>query len=70
MDFDAIAQTMLKIVVDSTKPQVEEAIDKFSASIVSAIKNSETPLDDLVVKDVVIPALKRLAAGVEAGLTP
>lgn len=68
MDFNNIANTMLKIVVDSTKGEVESAIDQLSAAVVQAVKNSETTIDDLLVKDVVVPALKRLAAGVEAGL--
>ena len=68
MDFNAIAQTMLKIVIDSTKGEVENAVDNLSASIVKAVKESETPIDDMVVRDVLVPAVQRLANGVAAGL--
>lgn len=70
MDFDAIAQTVVRIFIDSTKDQVNDAVDKLAASIVAAVKGSETTLDDAVVRDLVAPAISRLGSGVAAGLTP
>lgn len=70
MDFDAIAKTVVQIAVDSTKDQVNDAVDKLAASIVTAVQGSETSLDDIAVRDLVAPAVRRLADGVIAGLTP
>lgn len=68
MDFNSIAATVLKIAVESTKGEVEDNVDKLSAAIVQAIKTSETTIDDYIVTEVVVPALRRLADGVAAGL--
>lgn len=68
MDFNAVALMVLGTVIASTKDQVNAQIDKAAAAIVAAVKDSETPLDETVVRDLVAPALRRLADQCVAGL--
>jgi len=69
INFEAIALMVLGTVIASTKTQVNEAVDKAAAAIVTAVKDSETALDETVVRDALAPALARLSAQISAGLS-
>lgn len=69
MDFDAIALMVIGTLISTTKEQVNEQIDKAAAKVVEAVKNSETKIDDTVVKDLLAPALRRMADKVTEGLS-
>jgi hypothetical protein len=68
INFEAIALMALGVILTQTRQQQEAGVDAIAAKLVEAVKNSETRIDDTVVKDGLVPNLRRLADKIGEGL--
>jgi len=68
LNVEALAMVAIGFIVSTTKDQVDSGVDHLAAEIVKVAKSTDTAVDDTVIRDLLAPAVARLAAKIAEGL--